>query len=229
MPRKLRPPRPLPDLSQPPPPYGASVASLPTNLPYSKCSLYRPSSTTLSQVANLRNPDLAETAELELSGLQQADWLHDLECEHDNLRAALAWCTRQGETEMALRLAAALWMFWAVDGYLSEGRRWLEAALNSGNGLVSRERAKALRGLGHLAWKLSQYATARASLEESLRLYRELEEREGVAAVLQDLGRTVLEQGERAPAKTYFEQALELHRELGAKKGISYALPTFRS
>ncbi len=59
MPRKLRPPRPLPDLSQPPPPYGASVASLPTNLPYSKCSLYRPSSTTLSQVANLRNPDLA--------------------------------------------------------------------------------------------------------------------------------------------------------------------------
>src|SRR5437764_5422609 len=44
---------------------------------------------------------LAEQAELELGGPQQAVWLEQLEQEHDNLRAALQWSLEQAGDEEA--------------------------------------------------------------------------------------------------------------------------------
>ncbi len=55
---------------------------------------------------------LAEKAEPELHGPQQAIWLERLEREHDNLHTAMHWLQEQGKTahsiEMALRLVGAL-------------------------------------------------------------------------------------------------------------------------
>lgn len=73
--------------------------------------------------------DLAERAEPELTGPDQAHWLAGLEAELGNLRAALEWALWHGEPGIGLRLAVALWRFWYTRGYLVEGRDWLEAAL----------------------------------------------------------------------------------------------------
>ena len=75
---------------------------------------------------------LAEQTVTEMRGPEQAAWLDRLEAEHDNLRGALSWALERGEAELALRLAAALEMFWAAQGYFDEGRRWLEATLAMG-------------------------------------------------------------------------------------------------
>src|SRR5207244_6313381 len=82
---------------------------------------------------------LAEQAELEIGGPQQAAWLERLEREHDNLRAALQWSLEQAENEeatddersmeTALRLGGALREFWRIHGYISEGRNFLERSL----------------------------------------------------------------------------------------------------
>lgn len=73
--------------------------------------------------------DLAERAEPELTGPDQAHWLAGLEAELGNLRAALNWALRHGEPGIGLHLAVALWRFWYTRGYPMEGRDWLEAAL----------------------------------------------------------------------------------------------------
>ena len=75
--------------------------------------------------------ELAEHADVALSGPSQADWLHVLERESDNIRAALAWCLESGAIEAELRLAVACSYFWQIRGhrYWSEGRRWLDDGL----------------------------------------------------------------------------------------------------
>jgi hypothetical protein len=80
---------------------------------------------------------LAETAEPELMGPDQASWLGRLAIEHVNLTAALSWAldpkNAQSEerAESGLRLAAALGRFWNAHGP-SEGLRWLERGLARG-------------------------------------------------------------------------------------------------
>lgn len=86
---------------------------------------------------------LVERAELELLSTHQAVWFNRLEREHDNLRAALGCSLERGEAEIAARIGGAIWRFWLLHGYLSEGSRWLERALAGVSGM-SVARAKAL-------------------------------------------------------------------------------------
>ena len=92
---------------------------------------------------------LAEEAYPELRGPDQLEWLERLEAEHDNMRAALSWALERKEAEVALRLGGALWWFWSVRGYHSEGRRWLEAALAIEGRGSPEVRAMALAGVGN--------------------------------------------------------------------------------
>src|SRR5205823_9094414 len=71
-------------------------------------------------------------------------------------------------TEMGLRLAGALWRFWSVRGYLTEGRERLAQALARAPGATA-GRAKALETAGSLAYQQADYQSAqigRASCRE---------------------------------------------------------------
>ncbi|MFL5803730.1 MAG: ATP-binding protein [Roseiflexaceae bacterium] len=189
---------------------------------------------------------LAEAAELELMGAEQSMWLQRLEADHDNLRAALAWCqTPTGDAEVGVRLAGALWRFWDTRSYLSEGRRWLEQTLALYDlgvpgeyGLVDTAdqatsqpynarmamRAKALYGAGALVWSQGDFARASALLEESLALFRALEDTAGIASTQDHLGVIAQLQGDYVRATTLLEASLALRRQLGDKHGIAGAL-----
>src|SRR6185503_1452899 len=58
---------------------------------------------------------LAERAEPEVHRHDQLVWLARLDAEHDNLRAALAWCLEH-EPSIGLRLAGSLASFWRLRG-----------------------------------------------------------------------------------------------------------------
>jgi hypothetical protein len=112
---------------------------------------------------------LAEEAEPNLRGSPK-DWLDRLEAEHDNLRAAFDRFGALGESQLALRLAGALWRFWHQRGHPAEGRRRLESALGS-DLLPTAARAKALNGASRLAIEGGgDAATARLRAEEGLAL-----------------------------------------------------------
>jgi len=108
---------------------------------------------------------LAEQADPQLQGREQATWLKRLEAEHDNLRAALRWAIQSRETDTACRLTDALYWFWARRSYLSEGRGWFAEALELASGPeAAHGRARALYGAAGLAWLQGDHAAAWAWL-----------------------------------------------------------------
>ena len=171
---------------------------------------------------------LAEQAEPELSGPQQLSWLERLEREYDNLRAALSWLLEQGSygqsSELALRLGGALAWFWLIRGYVSEGRHWLERALDASEKVRSAARARALTGAGALATLQDDFSLAEALCGEGLALYRELGDRRGSAISLSTWGYAATTRSNYGAAHARLEEALALFREVGDTGGSIVAL-----
>jgi predicted ATPase/DNA-binding SARP family transcriptional activator/DNA-binding CsgD family transcriptional regulator len=156
--------------------------------------------------------ELAEKAESELRGAQQELWLEMLEREHDNLRAVLSWVLEREKAELGLRLCGALGEFWHLRGHLSEGRRWLDAALAKGNAVTVPARAKALMWAGCIAWEQGDYERSIAFSEESLALSRKLEDTVGATAALSNLAWAALNQNELRRASKLAEELISLQR-----------------
>ena len=172
---------------------------------------------------------LAGQADGELGGEGQARWLDRLEAEHGNLRAVLGGALEHGEVEEGLCLGGLLWRFWWMRGYLTEGRQRLDALLGAqraGSTPPARTvvRGRALLGTGLLALWQGSYAGARASLQESLAIGREADDRPCTAYALAFLGRVARDQGDEATARTLGEQGVALCRELGEPWGLAVAL-----
>jgi len=167
---------------------------------------------------------VAENAERGLVGPQQLDWLNRLEAEHDNLRAVLAWAIERADTEVGIRVAAAIWRFWFARGYFSEGRRWIEQSLRTYPDASGQVKAKALRGLGGIAWSQGDYAASRTFQEESLEIYRGLNYPRGVAASLNNLAVLAREQGDLSAARALLVESLAIRRQLGDPREIAVSL-----
>ncbi|MGI8553304.1 MAG: ATP-binding protein, partial [Dehalococcoidia bacterium] len=168
---------------------------------------------------------LAEEAEPKLTGREQHGWLDRLEREHDNLRATHDWFRAEEEGEPGLRLCGALWRFWQVGGYLSEGRERLEQilALPAANRCTS-GRAKALNAAGNLARTQSDYGSAEALYEESLAICRKLGERRGIAWSLNNLGIIARRRAEYGRARVLYQESLAVYQQIGDTRAIAGVL-----
>jgi predicted ATPase/DNA-binding SARP family transcriptional activator/DNA-binding NarL/FixJ family response regulator len=171
---------------------------------------------------------LAEEAEPEVEGPQQAAWLERLEAEHDNLRATLSWSLERGEeAELGLRVAGALGQFWYLRGYLGEGRRWLEEALAKSSPASTAARANALHRLSFLAYLQGDLDRAQEASEEGLKLegveqFWNIADRRSAAAGLRlMLGIVASVRGDSERAIQLYEKSLALSRKVGDKRGIA--------
>jgi len=169
---------------------------------------------------------LAEEAESKLTGSAQASWFERLDKEHDNFRAGLNYSKASGKLESGLRLGGALWRFWDVRGYVTEGRGVLDelVCLAQGVNIPATVRAKALNGAGVLAGNQGDYDRQTAILEESLKLYKELDDKPGIAQSINNLGSIAYSQGDYARAEALYTESLSLRREIGDSWGIASSL-----
>jgi predicted ATPase/DNA-binding SARP family transcriptional activator len=85
------------------------------------------------------------------------------------------------------------------------------------------ERAIALRRLGEVMLD-SDFEEARRLFEQSLTLYRSLDDRWGMACALQRLGQTAWSLRQHAAAKRLYEESLAIRRALGDRRGIAHSL-----
>ena len=168
---------------------------------------------------------MAEEADANIRGPEQRAWLDRLEAEHDNLRAALSWCQRDpARGELGLRLAGALGWFWRLHGHLTEGRRWLDAALQVRAGTLDPGRPRALNGAGLLAFGQGDYRRARQVLDESLAVAPALGDRSSTAWAHHALGRVGFGERDLVRGTSDFERSIALFEELGDAGGIAYSL-----
>ena len=159
---------------------------------------------------------LAEEAEPHLEGENRNVWLKRLELEKDNLRAAFRWATESSEAELAMRLAAALRLFWFINGRWSEGRRFLEDALGLATDTMPDPalHAKVLYQASFMAQYQGEYARANSLCEQSLALYRTLGNNFGMVMTLVRLARITLYGQDQKACQAYLAEAATLIESL---------------
>jgi predicted ATPase/class 3 adenylate cyclase len=170
---------------------------------------------------------LAEQGREGIQGPLQEIWLDRLEVEHDNVQAAMKWAVGQGDAETALRLGGELWMFRGFRAYLDEGYQRLREALGLPEAEVrNRVRAVALRGASLMSRYQRDQPSARAYIEESISILRELGPAErgelGIALVMysSDLAYA----GEHEAARGAVDEGISLLRQAGNKWSLSDGL-----
>jgi len=169
--------------------------------------------------------DVAEYAEQHWWGPEQAQLLERLHQEQDNVRSALRWSIERGEVEIGLRLASCIWRFWEARGRLREGTEWFERFLAlADDGVSDAVRARALSGLGILAFRQGDYGSARDAQEQSLAIRRKLGTVSGIAMSLSHLGDVARQLGDLDQARAYYEESLELRRSIGYRTGVAISL-----
>jgi predicted ATPase/DNA-binding SARP family transcriptional activator len=167
-------------------------------------------------------------AHAELYRAQQQQWRARLVREHDNLRAILQRSRQRGDATMLLRVTGRLGRFWGLQGYLCEGREWLETAIGAAVGAQDGPlRARAELSLGNVCWMQSDLAAAASAFAASLAHYQELGDQYGTAQALNGLGITQLEFAHYAEAQPYFAESLALFRALGDQERIATLLNNY--
>ncbi len=167
---------------------------------------------------------LAERTEQELTGRGQGVWLKRLEDELDNLRAALNWSLKQ-DVQVGLHLASDLMRYWPANNNVREGIDWLSQLLRQPAASTrNAARAKALTALGSLNnWQV-EGSRAEPFARESLAIYQELGDQNGIALALHVLGGALCYQGNYDEGRPFMLQSLALYKTLGDTLGASDVL-----
>jgi predicted ATPase/DNA-binding SARP family transcriptional activator len=193
--------------------------------------------------------ELANEIDRQIHGPRQIEFLARLEAEHENLRAAMAWCLEGEETPdkelrdtrhemraddslssgsrqaIGLQLAGSLWWAWYVCGNAREAREWLYATLDqAGAAEPTAARVRALIGLAFLTLFQGEYTLARKLYEQILAVAAALDDPVGIAWAHYGLARVAWHQGDGAQSIAQYEECLELFRRAEDQFGVAWAL-----
>ncbi len=171
---------------------------------------------------------LAEQAEPELSGADQAVWFARLDDEHANFVVALDHLARlahaRANSEELLEFTVALTRFWYVRGHLTDARQALGRALTESASAPIPLRRRGLTAAASIALLQGDYAEATRYAEVSLAAARETKEDRLVANGLSNLGAIVLAAGDHERAGALLQEAVTLARGVDDTRILALAL-----
>jgi predicted ATPase/DNA-binding CsgD family transcriptional regulator len=157
--------------------------------------------------------DLAERAAPELIRPEQNRWIARLDADAANLHGATAWATG-ADPELALRLGAALTLFWKLRGRYAEADAVLADALAAGADAPPQLRSRVLWGRAYIGTYAGDYEQATAYAEAALELGTEIGDASIRARALDVLG-TIQLLPDPVAAAAIEKQARELALEAG--------------
>ena len=153
--------------------------------------------------------------------------------ELENARAALAWTQEVGDSEIALRLSSALYLFWWMrGGHVDEAIRWLSSALAQTGEHHPQLRARALVGFASCLSLGGRREEAAVQADEAIRLARSLDDRVVLCDALNARGLIEDASGRFFEAEHYDAESRSLALELGdnvrAARGTANLALSFR-
>lgn len=157
-------------------------------------------------------------------GPGQAETLARMREDHPNLRAALQWSlARPEEANTGAGLAAELRWHWVVGGLLSEGRRWLDQALDVATA-PTRERSQALWVAAWVSLVQGEREVGLARLEECTAVATAIGDDAALAHCAQWEGVHALFSGDTEQAAVLLQRAVAAHGICGDSAGALFAL-----
>jgi predicted ATPase len=163
------------------------------------------------------------------AGTARSEALASLDAAYPNIRVALDYALRRGETDPAclndgLRLAAAVSPMWLYRGPLAEGLLYLQRLLAVDQGRVdAAARAGAVLQLCALACFAGDYELAADYSRQCIDLFQELDDSRGLARAYRYSGESSYAVGDLDAAATRFEHALQVARSSGDEEGRGHA------
>ena len=166
----------------------------------------------------------AETAEHGLKGVEQSLWLERLAREIDNFRTALDWAQKT-DVEAGIRLIFALtWWLIRSQGNIREMDGRLTRMFDQPVVVEPLVKANALWMQGMFKFEFTEYNTSKLLLQESLVLYRQLEDSLGMVRTLRRIGRMEWYMGQVELSQQLLLESLTLARSLEDKSEIAAGL-----
>ncbi len=130
----------------------------------------------LSQLHAEYFTQLAEQAKDEFGTPKHKYWFLHLKFEQDNIRSAMDWILRASNSDLDLRLAAALYHYWVNYGFSREALHWNEQALEKSKNAAPVLKAIALRTIGDLYTYISEFERGKSLLNQALDIFRALKD-----------------------------------------------------
>jgi predicted ATPase/DNA-binding NarL/FixJ family response regulator len=166
---------------------------------------------------------LAEAANDALEGPDRSTWSQRIDAEQANLRVAIQRAITLNESERALRLTMALWIYWSSHKATAEGRRWLEQAVAMSAGAPTRLRVRAVSILGNLALSAFDLDDARQHYLEAMAIWQATGTADDVAASELGLGAVRRYQGEYEEALAHLERVRSVWAAADDRSGLAIA------
>lgn len=147
-----------------------------------------------------------------------------LDQEKDNIRAALEWAF-QNDPSLAQTLAATTWYYWSLANNFTEGRYWLEQALQKATPDASPDHvARVLLGLGLFAKLQGDYAEAMETFNKGLALAHSHNILRAQAEFHGQIGTLAYEQGHLEMAQKEYALSLALWQKLDNPRLVATTL-----
>ena len=167
----------------------------------------------------------AEGAEPHVRGPDQDAWISRFRQEHENLIAALIWCS-EGlvDASWGLRLAAASNFYWIWNGVEQGYRLTLAVLAHDVAAADTAARVGALRAAGRLSLFRGRYEESLAHAQAALAAARRIGEPQPLVQALDVVGSALNTLGRINEAVQCHEEALQLARKIGDVRSMPMLL-----
>jgi predicted ATPase/serine/threonine protein kinase len=160
-----------------------------------------------------------------LDASDRSSWFRRVGLEQENIRSAVRCLTATGNAEWALRLVAAQHWFWEQHELFTEGRELMEEVLRMrGAEGPTASRARAAYSAGTMAYRLNDFTSAYNHTYEAVRIFRGLNDPQGLASVLLGCAQNAQALKRCAEARSLLEEAAGIWADLGNETARDYAL-----